>query len=256
MKTDWLLAVGCSLTWGSEITEPGESLPEDKELAWPTHLGKLLGASTVVNRGWPGRSNGSIYRVALADMARYHAELGSNGLVVVQWSGLSRMEIINPRKFDLGSIYEYQQHHPGQESGPYLNLSPGELLSPIVNSMLPGLAQYFTHYWQYKFYLTELLVNYSLALTALADKLGIRILQFNGIEQLEFDVLPDHARYTAKLIGSDYYYPADESACFWRRYQLWPGNNVVPRHPTAEQHADWANVLYNYMLATQSARSA
>jgi hypothetical protein len=254
MKKDWLLAVGCSLTWGSEITEVGESLPEDKELAWPAHLGKLLDVNTVINRGWPGRSNGSIYRIAMEDMAKYVNKFGTNGAVVIQWSGRTRIEIVNPFKFEVNKIYK-QKNHPGQESGPYLNFGL-EIFDPSVQKQFTGLYHYFSNHWAHEFYQIELLVNYSVALTCLAEKLGITILQFNGIDIIDPMQIPAHSEHIFKLIGTEYYSPTNEAECFWRKYQVWDGYGKVPKHPTAEHHADWANVLYNYMLETQSYKLA
>jgi hypothetical protein len=95
------------------------------------------------------------------------------------------------------------------------------------------------------------------ALSSVAKTLGISILQFNGIDELNFDILPPHSRAISGLIGKEYYRPFDRSAAFWPASCHFPRDNkfhTVPRHPTAEQHEKWANVLYDYMLETQSAR--
>jgi hypothetical protein len=255
MTKDWVLAVGCSLTWGSEITELGESLPEDKLLAYPAQFGKLLNAKQLINRGWPGRSNSSIFRIAMEDMAKYVDELGTNGVVVVQWSGRARIEIVNPFKFQVDKIYN-QKNHPGQESGPYLNLGPAEISDPSVQKQFTGLYHYFLNHWAHEFYQIELLINYSVALTSLANKLGVTVLQFNGIDAINPTQIPLHATSIFNLIGSEYYCPVDESKTFWRTYQKIQNGGILPTHPTAEDHADWANVLYNYMLEIQSAKLA
>lgn len=242
MTCDWLLAVGCSLTWGSEITSVGKTLPEDKEKAWPTELGNLLGANYTINRGWPGRSNGSIFRIAMQDMAKYQKELGANGIIVVQWSGIGRIEIVNPFVFDFKEIT--RNTHPGQEPGPYLSLSISEILK--LQKKFPGLYDYYINYWGYELYQTELLINKSIALSSLANKLGIKILQFNGIDLIKHDQIPKHARDIFELIRNEYYYPQEKA--FWPLVKHFPGNNIVPRHPTAEDHTFWAKQLYEYLL--------
>jgi len=254
MTTDWVLAVGCSLTWGSEITEPGESLPEDKEQAWPAHLGKLLNANQITNRGWPGRSNSSIFRIAMEEMASHCTDYGSAGVVVIQWSGPARLEIINPYELDLSTLYN-QKHHPGQEPGPYVSFTPVDILSKKVQVRFPHLAGYFFKYWTHDFYQLELLVNYSVALTSVANALGIKILQFNGIDELNFDNLPTHSQHVSKLIGKEYYKPFERESAFWPAVCNFPRDNkfnIVPSHPSAHSHEEWANILYNYMLETQS----
>lgn len=256
MKADWLLAVGCSLTWGSEITHLGSSCPEDNVLAWPAHLSKLLNVSRVTNRGWPGRSNGSIFRVAMEEMTSHVSKYGTDGIVVIQWSGPARLEIINPNKVDVASLYGGHQH-PGQEFGPYHSFSPTDILDKETQHKFPHLAEYVFRYWIHDFYQLELLINYSVSLTSVAKTLGINILQFNGIDELNFDILPSHSQDISKLIGKEYYRPFDRSAAFWPASCHFPKDtkfNAVPRHPTADQHEQWANVLYDYMLETQSAR--
>jgi hypothetical protein len=256
MKTDWLLAVGCSLTWGSEITQFGESLLEDKTLAWPAHLGKLLNVSQLTNRGWPGRSNGSIFRIAMEEMASHAANYGTDGMVVIQWSGPARLEIVNPYEINIRSLYR-QKYHPGQEPGPYHSFTPMEVSDKNIQNKFPHLADYFFRHWTHDFYQLELLVNYSVALTSVANSLGIKILQFNGIDELNFDILPPHSQDISGLIGKEYYRPFDRSSAFWPASCHFPRDNIfniVPRHPTAEQHEKWANILYNYMLEIQSAR--
>ena len=254
MKADWLLAVGCSLTWGSEITQFGESLPEDKDSAWPAHLGALLNTTKITNRGWPGRSNGSIFRIAMEEMAAHCAEYGAAGVVVIQWSGPARLEIINPYEVEVASLYS-QKHHPGQEPGPYISFSPMELTITKIQQQFPHLADYFFRHWIHDFYQLELLVNYSVSITSVANALGIKILQFNGIDELNFENLPAHSQPISKLIGKEYYNPVNRECAFWPSMCHFPRDNhynLVPRHPSAEQHAVWATRLYNYMLETHS----
>jgi len=257
-KTDWLLAVGCSLTWGSEITQPGESLEQDKLSAWPAHLGNLLKANTIINRGYPGRSNNSIYRVAVQELANYKNKLGNNGILIVQWSGEMRLEFFTPFRFDLKKFYKDscgQHHHPGPE-GSYFCVSPNEILDIKIQQSFAGLHQYFFNYWAHQHYQQELLINYSLSLTGLANKLGIKILQFNGIDEIIPDIIPDHASAALSLIDNEYFHPFDRSYAFWNhvtnkfpRAPVWNKNGTfpVPPHPDALQHQIWADKLYEYL---------
>ena len=254
MKKDWLLAVGCSLTWGTDTTVIGSSVPEDKDNAWPTHLGKLLGAETVVNRGWPGRSNGSIYRIAQEELVRCYQEYGNSGMVVIQWTGPARLELVNPFKIDVpGEIKKTStSQHPGTE-GAFLCVTPQELWGTTgsLSHVLPGVFEYFTTYWAYDFYQQELLINYSVSLTSLANRLGITILQFNGIDQLNPNALHPHAAHMVSMIGKEYMSPTDRDHSFWNTYcKFETGLNWVsmPPHPTTSNHIDWASKLYNYSI--------
>jgi hypothetical protein len=259
MKTDWLLAVGCSLTWGSETTVVGSSLVKDHDNAWPAHLGKMLSTDTVINRGWPGRSNSSIFRVAASDMIHYANEFGSNGIIAIQWSGNARMEFINPYKIDITEYYRRVNNgnHPGQE-GPYLNITPNDLgvfpsNPPILDDVC--IRDYFLKYWAHEFYQQELLFTYSISLTSIATRLGIRIIQFNGIDELNPASLPSHAAPLNTLIGNEFYYPYDRSKTFWcsahpDTLKMRPAADEVfkmPHHPTTAQHIEWANTLYDYI---------
>lgn len=262
MTSDWLLAVGCSLTWGSETTLLRSSLPEDKDNAWPAHLGKLLAADTVINRGWPGRSNGSIFRVAVSDMAKYADELGTNGVVVIQWTGAARLEFINPYKIDITGHYLNSMGgaHPGQEDS-YLNVTPGDLglspdaIPPIFNDGC--IRDFFIKYWAHEFFQQELLFTYIVSLTSIASRLGIRIVHFNGIDELNVNSLPNHARLLDTLIGKEFYYPYDRSKTFWCSSMpdtllIRPQPDKVytlPSHPNTAQHIKWANTLYDYIIS-------
>jgi lysophospholipase L1-like esterase len=268
LTVDWLLAVGCSLTWGTEITQPRISLLEDKELAWPAHLGKSLSAHTIINRGLPGRSNGSIFRVAMEELVKCYNEHGTNGIVVVQWTGPDRLEFVNPFYFDIQEFYknEVKTNHPGQE-GSYLCVSPAELTMQSIQQQFVGLDYFFVNHWAHKFYQTELLVNNSIALTSLANRLGIKILQFNGIDQLDISVLQEHAKHMPDLIGVEYFHPYERDRAFWPsvrefpQYRVKAGDTInsklmeVPTHPTAEEHQYWAEVLYNYIQTTYQINS-
>lgn len=260
MQADWLLAVGCSLTWGTEITEPGESHEADKLSAWPAHLATLMNIPTVINRGHPGRSNGSIYRVAVEEMAKCKELYGSNGLVVIQWSGESRLEFINPYKFDIKGFYktELNQHaHPGQE-GSYLCVTPNELSNIKMQQQFPGVYHFFANHWAYRDYQQELLINYSVSLTSIAEKLGINILQFNGVDEIDLEITPEHSKPVLSLIGKEFYNPTDRSSSFWHnvtgqfpRYRKFEASDnrmvKVPPHPTADQHKEWAGTLHTYL---------
>ena len=259
---DWLLAVGCSLTWGTEITKFGESLEEDKLSAWPAHLSNLLNIPTVINRGYPGRSNGSIYRVAVEELANCRKLHGQNGLLVVQWSGESRLEFLNPFRFDVKDFYKTetgQLCHPGQE-GAYLCVTPNEISNRHIQQTFPGLYQYFVNFWAHRDYQQELLINHSLSLTGIAEKLGIKIIQFNGIDEIDCSIVPEHSLPVFELIGKEFYNPTERDSTFWhgvtgtfpRFAKNGPFNNgivPVPRHPTADQHKEWATRLHSYMLA-------
>lgn len=256
MKSKWLLATGCSLTWGSELTTPNESLPSDKDLAWPAHLGKLLDAEIVSNKAWPGKSNGSIFRTAMEEIVSMHKEHGSDGLVVIQWSGDVRLEVVNPFVWDIVGFNRKLRsikHHPGQE-GPYLNVLPADMLSMDFQKQFVGLAHFFVNHWSHDFYQQELKVTYSVALTSLAKKLGVKILQFNGIDELISDVIPDHAKNLTDLIGEEFFKPFDRTYSFWPHYRheiKSRGTKMFPKHPELKHHIDWANTLYNYLKATQ-----
>ena len=258
MKKDWLLAVGCSLTWGSDTTIVGSSVPEDKANAWPAHLGNLLRADTVINRGWPGRSNGSIYRVAQEELVRCYQEYGTSGMVVIQWTGPARLELVNPFKIDVpGEIKKTSNtQHPGTE-GSFLCVTPQEICGQngSLTHVLPGVFQYFTTYWAYDFYQQELLINYSISLTSLANRLGVTILQFNGIDQLTADSLQPHAAHMISMIGKEYMFPTNRDYSFWNTYysvKTTSGWSELPSHPTTSHHIDWANKLYNYSIENQS----
>jgi len=247
MQADWLLAVGCSLTWGSEITQQGESLPEDKDQAWPAALGKHLNVSHIINRGFPGRSNNSIFRVAMQEIVKCYQEFGILGVVAIQWTGLYRMEIVNPFIFDVKEYYKAsgQQNHPGQEST-YLCISPGDIDNIKIQQQFPGIYHYFLNHWAHDFYQIELLLNYSIALTSLATKLGIKIIQFNGVEALDFDKLPSHAAHMPSLLGKEYINPTNKNLTFWSVAQG-PMDIRIPAHPNADQHAEWADILYKHL---------
>jgi len=254
MTVDWLLAVGCSLTWGTEITQLRMSLPEDKELAWPAHLGKALSAHTIINRGLPGRSNGSIFRIAMQELISCYNKHGSNGMLVVQWTGPDRLEFVNPFQFDIQELYktETNTNHPGQE-GSYLCVSPAELTIPFLKKQFIGLDYFFVNNWAHTFYQTELLINHSIALTSLANRLGIKILQFNGIDQIDVAVLHNHAVHMLDLIGTEYYRPYEREYAFWPSMRHFPQQRIesgiieVPTHPTVDEHYQWAATLYKYI---------
>ena len=261
MQKDWVLAVGCSLTWGTEISQPRSSLETDKEHAWPAHLGRLLAANTVINRGWPGRSNGSIFRIAVQDMVKYASTIGKNGIVVIQWSGPARLEIVNPYKIDVTGFHmrTTNGYHPGQE-GRYLNVTPSDLglLQNNSNDSLfnsDSLADYFINFWADDCYQHELLLNNIISLNGIAAKLGIQILHFNGIDELNYQKLPEHSAHLSSLIGKEYYNPTSRAHTFWA--QSYPEIAHIPDrskiynlppHPTAEHHEEWAQILYEYLL--------
>lgn len=249
---DWLLAVGCSLTWGSEITEKNKSLPQDKDQAWPAHLADLLRIPNVINKGYPGRSNGSIFRVATEEIIKCYQKFGSNGIVVIQWSGPARLEIVNPFVVDVPNWYKkhFNLTHPDQE-GPYFNVTPTVFtLSKEFSEKFPFLEQYFFYYWAHDFYQLELWINYSISVTSLAQRLGVKILQFNGIDCLDFSNLPENAAHLTSLIGSEYLEPCNSKTTFWKTYRDLDNAssvNYLPQHPTFEEHKDWAKKLYQHL---------
>ena len=262
MQKDWLLAVGCSLTWGTEISQPRSSLKADKDHAWPAHLGRLLDATTVVNRGWPGRSNGSIFRIAVQDMVKYATTNGKNGIAVIQWTGPARLEIFNPYKIDVTGhhMHTTKGHHPGTE-GSYLNITPSELgilqnenqSKPLFKS--DAIAEYFLNFWANDMYQCELLFNNIVALNGIATTLGIQILHFNGIDELNYQLLPPHASHLSATIGKEFYNPTSRKHTFWATsYPVMasvPDRSKIyqlPPHPTADHHADWATILYDYLI--------
>ena len=251
---DWLLAVGCSLTWGSETTEPKKSLPQDKENAYPKHLADILNIRTVINKSEPGKSNGSIYRVAQEELIKCYQQRGSNGLLVVQWSGLARLEIANPFVIDIPHFFKnIGITHPGFE-GPFLSLTPNEILDEVsaLRDQLPHVAEYFVGYWAHDFYQQEMLVNHSISLSSLAEKLGVKILQFNGIDEFNPAALRSEIRYIKDAIGKDWKDPTSRKDTFWYTYRpesadYGNGFRNMPTHPTIDEHKDWAKKLYQHL---------
>jgi hypothetical protein len=75
-----ILTIGCSFTYGSELTNR-------EETAWPYLLSKKLD-TPVVNRAEGGASNDYIFRTAIEETVQTNYDL-----VIIQWSEPSRMEV-------------------------------------------------------------------------------------------------------------------------------------------------------------------
>jgi hypothetical protein len=246
----WLLAVGDSCTWGTDLTEEHASLPEDLTKAWPVHLGKLLNvpSTNIVNRGWPGRSNDSIFRIAIQEMTRIAKHVGPNGVVVIGWTAFARWELFNPYELDIN-----HGRHPGQE-GPYLIVNIADVLEKgRLRKQLPEIVDYFTKFRIWEHAELEHVLDYIISTTALAKSLGLKIVHFNAVDEIRVDQVDGPARHLPEFIGPEFIHPYDRDWAMWPRYAVFPrsdeGGKIVssPLHPNEEQHKDWANVLFDHL---------
>jgi lysophospholipase L1-like esterase len=246
----WLLAIGDSCTWGTDLTEPHCSLPEDLAKAWPAHLGKLLSISesNVINRGWPGRSNDSIFRIAIQDITRIANAIGPNGVVAIGWTAFTRWEIFNPYELNID-----HGRHPGQE-GPYLMVNIADVLEKgRLRDELPELVDYYTKFRIWEHAELEHVLDYIISTTALAKSLGIRIIHFNAVDEIRPNTIDGPARHLLDCIGPEFIKPFDRNWAMWPRYAVFPrsteGGKIVasPLHPTEADHKDWANILFDHL---------
>ena len=84
---------GCSFTAGTEIIKESPNAGEDrtKPLAWPHKLGKLCGATHVINAATPGGSNRRMVRTTI-DWTLKNADKAADCLVIIQWTDTNRYE--------------------------------------------------------------------------------------------------------------------------------------------------------------------
>jgi hypothetical protein len=92
-----LVVNGCSLTYGTELAEPGRE-------AWPALLGDQLGIP-VVNLGCSGGSNRRLMRTTVTNLDRVCRDAGvetHDALVLSMWTGIDRTEYFRAKKLDTG----------------------------------------------------------------------------------------------------------------------------------------------------------
>lgn len=140
-----LVAFGCSLTYGDELSDCvnktcGESLPS--EYAWPSILAKDIDRECV-NMGYMGASNSMIVRLVsrylydrnnlmeydwINQPKRYAARVKEDDIVVIQWTAFDRMEFFD-ESIDTNKWSKYRQIHPHQMN----NSTFGELYATIIS---------------------------------------------------------------------------------------------------------------------------
>ena len=88
-----LFTNGCSWTYGGGLNL--DAVTQEKERlasTWPTHLGKLLGASEVVNLAEGCGSNDRILRTTFEWLNKQSPERLKETLAIIQWTEASRYE--------------------------------------------------------------------------------------------------------------------------------------------------------------------
>jgi hypothetical protein len=93
--TKLLIANGCSVTYGTELTDKARE-------SWPAVLGNLLDVP-VVNLACTGGSNRRMVRTTVSNVDRVCREAGvdaADALVMCMWTGPDRTEYFKPRPKD------------------------------------------------------------------------------------------------------------------------------------------------------------
>lgn len=122
-----LLAIGDSHTFGAEILGPGKMYDQqNKELAWPTKLGKLLNIDSVVNLGESGASIMRTERVLI----EYLSQNPQPDLVIIGWTCLGRYEYCN----GINEDGDYTYHKFNSWYNPEMPNENYEAYLPIVTA--------------------------------------------------------------------------------------------------------------------------
>ena len=234
----WVLAVGCSMTYGSELYDDAAGQCTDdrarQDVAWPAQLGRRLGLESR-NMGMPGGSNDRIVRKVLAVLAEVLHGRCPPPIVVVGWSGPTRMEI----RAD-GEWIQVDAHTP----------------QAFRNSRLAGLAaELHTHASDGRASAQRWLAH-AIGLGAVLDRHGVPYVFFDAIQSLRRLVEERAPELTEQLLLLDA-----------RRYvglESWDGDMLSQlrvadttwcgKHPGPDGHSAWAQLLEPYVHAATDVR--
>lgn len=92
-----LFTNGCSWTYGGGLNLDQAAQEKDRLAStWPAHLGKLMGASEVINLAEGCGSNDRILRTTFDWLSKQTPERLRETLVIIQWTEASRYEYFCP----------------------------------------------------------------------------------------------------------------------------------------------------------------
>ena len=229
-----LYANGCSMTYGSDLADDQHgqcvSHPRRFRLAWPGQLAPLVGARRVYNNGYPSSSNDRIVRTTLRWIADWlnAGNDASDLLVVIGWSSPMR------REFRIGGVWrQIVPHHD------YSDIE-ADILARVYRELAWDTVESCVRF-----------ASQVLLMQAYLERLGIEYLFFDALETLTSarascadEVQPylsrvDRSRYMGFL------QPDGDFAAM--------GPILERRHPTAQEHAEWARRLAQFMHPDASA---
>ena len=229
----WVLAVGCSMTYGSELYDDAAGQCTDdharQDVAWPAQLGRRLGLESR-NMGMPGGSNDRIVRKVLAVLAEVLHGRCPPPIVVVGWSGPARMEL--------------------HANGEWVQVNP-QTPQAFQRSRLAGLVAELHTYATDGRTSAQRWLAHAIGLGAVLDRHGVPYVFFDAIQSLR-RLVEEHApELTEHLLLLD-----------TRRYvglERWDGDMLSRlkaagatwrgRHPGPDGHSAWAQLLEPYARA-------
>lgn len=240
-----LFTNGCSWTWGGgldHLFSPGKNGNNiDDEirlpLLWPYHLGKLIGAESVINLSDGCGSNQRIVRTSYNWLLNQNEKILANTIAIIQFTELSRFEIFDPINYN-----DDWQEHPSdwlkckvdivEHASEFSPIKERDisLLTQKVNNILAETHPLET------FYKT---INYLYALKGMFQSFGVTrfFIWHHGHEWLYW---PDQHR---KSLYNNFNVldNIDSTEYFWN-YERISSDDL---HPSITGHKQIANIIYD-----------
>jgi hypothetical protein len=257
-----LYANGDSFTFGMECLGDRDRREENKDLAYPVELGRLLGIDTVINAAYCGAPNEFIFRKTLLDLLELEAT-GTDPkdvFVVVGWSSVCRgeiylkdmlEEIFKEKKYSedrmrMDTMAEYVDFgtgflNPGFKQGLYFSDGTHHNL---FEEILPFFLRYV---WNDNLEFEKWFVQQQ-ALEGFLHSKGYEFVFFNAVHPFSEMVCNEVTKALMNNLSKpNYYFPEFFSFANWVD-ALHAEKKRVLMHPAPEVHRDFAKLLYDFIV--------
>lgn len=270
-----LLTLGDSWTYGTELWDPTLGPQEyympilhdehhvyRNKNSWPARLGELLGASEIINLGWPGASNDTVIRRLmhwLTTEGYLSGRDGSDLFVVVGWTSPERKDIF------LDDVKLIKRWAYCLDKG-WTTLYPWWDGKHPFNELNEITEVYYKHWSNPGEYLHRY-INQSWTVQHLMDSIGSKWFQFQSFwehDRMHIDKwiekdfkVTDETQLTNadielwKLIDNVKYYNKHDPTCTFHNFVMSSGMHrdkvMLKTHPNALGHEIWAAELYRYI---------
>lgn len=270
-----LLTLGDSWTYGIELFDP--TLGPQKNYfpilhkehhtfrnsnTWAAQLGSLLGASEIINLGWPGASNDTIIRCLMHWLTTEGYLNGRDSrdlFVVIGWTSPERKDLF------LDDVNLVKRWPYCIDKG-WTTLYPWWDGKHSISELNEMSDLYYKHWCNPGEYLYRY-INHAWTVQHLMNSIGSKWIQFQAFWEhdrmhidkwvekefklTETDQLTNADIELWKLISDINYYNKSNPACTFHNFVMSSGiprNEIMLKtHPTALGHKIWAEELYRYI---------